>query len=176
MRLSANKNAIETSYSLYLTAADIHIEASNLLFSVSNNYDVGMGASSYDIRPYYRWTDSITDVFQTAGYITSSGHNLRFSIPLCRPIAGCDDGKLEVTIQSATNGGLRVRQNGNYLYESSGSAYTSVDSECFSNSYVAAGGNWINVIVDMSDFSTSDVINNAPVGIEAYLTITFHSA
>lgn len=112
--------------------------------------------------PYYKKNDSINVVWHGAGYITSNGTCLNFSIPLSKPVIGVS------SISVSVVDGVTVRQNGKYLYGSS------KDSNTKSGTYVAnldSGGNSIHINATFSDIT--NVINNDSCGIYASLKLTF---
>lgn len=113
-------------------------------------------------RPYFCAGDSISATFGTAGYITSSGKDVSFIIPLSKPIIG----KPTVTVTSVE--GLMVRQNNKYLYGGSSTKY--VKPRKYTVHSTLSGG-CIHVFATMPN--TTDVTNNSPCGIWANIKITF---
>ena len=75
-------------------------------------------------RPYFCAGDSISATFGTAGYITSSGKDVIFIIPLSKPIIG------NPTVTVTSVGGLMVRENNKYLYGGSSTKYVK-PSKCY---------------------------------------------
>ena len=113
-------------------------------------------------RPYFCAGDSISATFGTAGYITSSGKDVIFIIPLSKPIVG----NPTVTVTSVE--GLMVRQNNKYLYGGSSTKYVKPSKYTV---HSTLSGGCIHVFATMSN--TTDVINNSPCGIYANIKITF---
>lgn len=113
-------------------------------------------------RPYFCAGDSISATFGTAGYITSSGKDVIFIIPLSKPIIG----NPTVTVTSVE--GLMVRQNNKYLYGGSSTKY--VKPRKYTVHSTLSGG-CIHVFATMPN--TTDVTNNSPCGIWANIKITF---
>ena len=113
-------------------------------------------------RPYFCAGDSISATFGTAGYITSSGKDVIFIIPLSKPIIG----KPTVTVTSVE--GLMVRQNNKYLYGGSSTKYVKPSKYTV---HSTLSGGCIHVFATMPN--TTDVTNNSPCGIWANIKITF---
>lgn len=111
-------------------------------------------------KPYITKGTSITIKWTGAGYITSAGKEINFTISFGVPIVGVS----AVSITSST--GLIVRQNGNYLY--GGSASDTVKP----SSYIGIIGTY-GVQVKANMTNTTNVINNSLCGIDASLTFTF---
>ena len=113
-------------------------------------------------RPYFCAGDSISATFGTAGYITSSGKDVIFIIPLSKPIIG----NPTVTVTSVE--GLMVRQNNKYLYGGSSTKYVKPSKYAV---HSTLSGGCIHVFATMQN--TKDVTNNSPCGIYANIKITF---
>lgn len=113
-------------------------------------------------RPYFCAGDSISATFGTAGYITSSGKDVIFIIPLSKPIVG----NPTVTVTSVK--GLMVRQNNKYLYGGSSTKYVKPSKYTV---HSTLSGGCIHVFATMQN--TTDVTNNSPCGIYANIKITF---
>ena len=113
-------------------------------------------------RPYFCAGDSISATFGTAGYITSSGKDVIFIIPLSKPIIG----NPTVTVTSVE--GLMVRQNNKYLYGGSSTKYVKPSKYTV---HSTLSGGCIHVFATMPN--TRDVTNNSPCGIWANIKITF---
>lgn len=113
-------------------------------------------------RPYFCAGDSISATFGTAGYITSSGKDVIFIIPLSKPIIG----NPTVTVTSVE--GLMVRQNNKYLYGGSSTKYVKPSKYTI---HSTLSGGCIHVFATMPN--TRDVTNNSPCGIWANIKITF---
>ena len=113
-------------------------------------------------RPYFCAGDSIGATFGTAGYITSSGKDVIFIIPLSKPIIG----NPTVTVTSVE--GLMVRQNNKYLYGGSSTKYVKPSKYAI---HSTLNGGCLHVFATMPN--TKDVTNNSPCGIYANIKITF---
>lgn len=112
------------------------------------------------LRPYFRAGDSITTVLHTAGYITTSGTVLYFTVPIDRPLMGVS------VITASSVEGFIVRQDNKYLYGSDSDVYAKP------NSYVAYYRNCL-IEIAATFSNTTNVINNAPVGIHWSGKLTF---
>lgn len=113
-------------------------------------------------RPYFCAGDSISATFGTAGYITSSGKDVIFIIPLSKPIIG----NPTVTVTSVE--GLMVRQNNKYLYGGSSTKYVKPSKYTI---HSTLSGGCIHVFATMPN--TTGVTNNSPCGIWTNIKITF---
>lgn len=113
-------------------------------------------------RPYFCAGDSISATFGTAGYITNSGKDVIFIIPLSKPIVG----NPTVTVTSVE--GLMVRQNNKYLYGGSSTKYVKPSKYTV---HSTLSGGCIHVFATMPN--TTDVTNNSPCGIYVNIKITF---
>lgn len=113
-------------------------------------------------RPYFCAGDSISTTFGTAGYITNSGKDVIFIIPLSKPMVG----NPTVTVTSVE--GLMVRQNNKYLYGGSSTKYVKPSKYAV---HSTLSGGCIHVFATMPNIT--DVINNSPCGIYANIKITF---
>lgn len=113
-------------------------------------------------RPYFCAGDSIGATFGTAGYITSSGKDVIFIIPLSKPIIG----NPTVTVTSVE--GLMVRQNNKYLYGGSSTKYVKPSKYTI---HSTLSGGCIHIFATMPN--TTNVTNNSPCGIWANIKITF---
>ena len=110
--------------------------------------------------PYYVTGDYITVRWTGAGFITNSGSDIYFSIPLDGSVLS----SRSPSISSST--GLKIRQDNKYLYGSGSSTHV------HPSSYTATlDGCWIRVIAKMSN--TTNVTNNSPCGVEASVNISF---
>ena len=113
-------------------------------------------------RPYFCAGDSISATFGTAGYITNSGKDVIFIIPLSKPMVG------NPTITVTSVGGLMVRQNNKYLYGGSSTKYVKPSKYAI---HSTLSGGCICVVATMPN--TTDVTNNSPCGIYANIKIMF---
>lgn len=125
-----------------------------------NALTFGLKSPSVSWKPYIAKGTSITIRWTGAGYITSSGKEINFTIPFGVPIVGVS------AVSITSSAGLTVRQNGNYLYGSSAS------STVKPSSYSGIIGTY-GVQVKANMANTTNVTNNSPCGIDASLTFTF---
>lgn len=128
-------------------------------------YDVNIGVSNIanpgTYRPYRRKGDSITLTVKTAGYVTNSGKDVTFIVPLTMPIIGSP------TVTATSGSGFVLRQNNTYTHGSSASTFVIPDS--YSASVSMYGG--VTIVAKFTD--TTNVINNNAIGIYWHGTITF---
>ncbi len=131
-------------------------------------YDVTIGVSNTTpgnttYRPYYRKGDSVTlnnHIF-LSGYLTNSGTEVYFTIPFAKPVVG------NPTVAITSVNGFRLRQNGNYTHGSSASVWVKPDS------YTVTLTTSHGIGVKATFSTTTDCVNNAPIGIQWSGTITF---
>lgn len=121
-------------------------------------YDVGIGIANVAsgaafFRPYYRKGDTINVQINAAGYTTNSKLDVRFMVPLDKPIIG------NPTITVASNNGLTVRQDGNYCYGSSASVAVTPNSYT-ANIYPSG----VNIIARFTT-ATGTITNNSGCGV-----------
>ena len=132
-----------------------YIYGTDVIFGVKNTANPGT------YRPYIRRGDSINVVVRTSGYVTNSGKDVSFTIPLSRPILGSPT----VTVSSV--GGFTLRQGTKYTHGSSATATVMPDS------YTATYGYTYGVVITAVFSNTTDVTNNDSVGIYWSGNITF---
>jgi hypothetical protein len=119
------------------------------------HYVASAGNISY--RPYYRAGDVISftgdsGAIRTAGYVTNSGKNVVFTVPVSKPVIGSP-------IITVSNGkGFVFRQDGNYTHGSSASAFVKPTSY---SAVLNPSGFVITAIFDV----TTNVVNNDATGI-----------
>lgn len=116
-------------------------------------------ANNSSFRPYYRAGDSIGLAVRTSGYVTSSGQNVIFTVPLTKPIIGAPSASV------TKSSGFVLRQNG-YTHGSDPSTAavpTSIQIDSNFNS---------GFIVTATFDNTTNVENNSPIGIYWNCTIT----
>lgn len=126
-------------------------------FRIDNekNGDVILKAKNTLLRPYKRAGDSWEFNIHVSGYVTNSGKDIKFTIPLEYPILGSPT----VTVSSVD--GYILRQNNKYTHDSAS------DKRVHPNSY-----NWVYhesgtaITVSASFTNTTNVVNNSPIGIE----------
>lgn len=128
-------------------------------------YDINFGVSNIatpgTYRPYRRQGDTFSMTLRTAGYVTNSGKDISFWIPMSEPIIGSPS----VTVTSLN--GFVLRQGNTYTHGSSASVYVIPDS-------YEATATFLNGIYVKAVFSdTTNVTNNDTIGIYWNGTITF---
>lgn len=117
-----------------------------------------IGSADVNFRPYYRAGDSIGLAVRTSGYVTSSGQNVIFTVPLTKPIIGAPNARV------TKSSGFVLRQNG-YTHGSDPSVAaipTSIQIDSNFNS---------GFIVTAAFDNTTNVENNSPIGIYWNATI-----
>lgn len=113
-------------------------------------------------RPYMTKGDSFNTTIQVGGYITNSGKDVTFQLPLNNPVIGSP------TVTIASVDGLCVRQNNKYLYGSAASTFAKPSSYSCT---LVNGGNHIKITAKMAN--TTNVENNSACGIYASIKVTF---
>lgn len=113
-------------------------------------------------RPYMTKGDSFNTTIQVGGYITNSGKDVTFQLPLNNPVIG------NPTVTIASVDGLCIRQNNKYLYGSAASTFAKPSSY---GCTLANGGNHIRITAKMAN--TTNVENNSACGIYASIKVTF---
>lgn len=113
-------------------------------------------------KPYFTTGDSLDVMWYGAGIVSDSAANVRFSIPLSKPVVGAP------TVTVTSQNGLKVCQSSLFTHGSSSSAYATPSSYSAS---IANDGGSINVIASFGDVTNAE--DNAPCGITASIKITF---
>ncbi|MBQ2408369.1 MAG: hypothetical protein II309_02940 [Bacilli bacterium] len=124
---------------------------------------LGVKTANTIFKPYYEAGDSISGRWHGAGFITSSGKNLYFTVPLAKPVIG------NPTVTVTSNGGFMIRQGGSYCYGSASSTY--VNPSGFDTAELEFGGSLVRIIATFGN--TTNVTNNDTAGIIANIKITF---
>ena len=137
------------------------------LYGYDLNFYVSNIASPGSYRPYRRRGDSITFTVKTAGYITNSGKDVEFFLPLSMPVIGSP------TVTATSGNGFLLRQNNSYTHgsawNSSSSSYTYAKPTKYSCSLYMYGG----VFITATFSAATNATNNSPIGIYWNGTITF---
>ena len=116
-----------------------------------NIYSANAGDSGY--RPYYRAGDVITaNLIHTAGFVSTSGTKVYFTIPLTRYVLG------DPTVTFTSTTGFIIRQNGKYTHGSDSDIYVKPKS-------VEVALNNFGLRVNAVFSKTTNAVNNAPCGI-----------
>lgn len=125
------------------------------------NYVASAGNSNF--RPYYRAGDVISFKVITSGYVSSSGQNVYFTIPITKPVIG------NPTATASSTNGFVLRQNG-YTHGSNGASspvtYAKPTRYAIDSNYNS--GFIVTVYFDV----TTNVTNNSPIGVYWEGTIT----
>lgn len=122
-------------------------------------YSANAGDSGY--RPYFRAGDVITaNLIHTAGFVSTKGTTVYFSIPLTRYVLG------DPTITFTSTSGFIIRQNGKYTHGSDAGKYVKPKS-------VEVALNSFGIRVNAVFSNTTNAVNNAPCGIAWSGNITF---
>jgi uncharacterized repeat protein (TIGR02543 family) len=138
----------------YSKIGNTNVYGHDIAFGVSNL------ATPLSFRPYWRKGDYINIHCSVAGWVTSSGADVYFTLPLQRPVIGSP------TITATSLSGVTIRQNNKYLYGSSASVYAKPASyTCKIN------GDVITVMMHFNN--TTNVLNNDALGIVWDGRITF---
>lgn len=125
------------------------------------NFGVSNIASKGTYRPYRRQGDSITVSINTAGYLTSSSQDVTFLVPLTMPIVGSP------TVSVTSGNGFILRQDNKYTHGSASSTYVKPAS------YSARYSMYNGVYIVATFTTTTNSINNSPIGVYWSGTITF---
>ncbi len=153
--LNASDNVI-ISYGTYAAKN----KSSNTYLCAGHDIILETGWNSKSWKPYYGAGDTFTAEWNGAGFITSSGTQIYFSVPISKPVTAND------ASISWSDGGLVVRQASKYLYGSSASKKVAPSSVT-----ISIQQNFINIKAVMSN--TTNVTNNDACGINAKFKITF---
>lgn len=116
-----------------------------------SHYVASAGKVNY--RPYYRAGDSIDFKVRAAGYVTNSGKNVVFTIPITKPVIGTP------TAVATSGSGFVLRQDNNYTHGSAASTYVKPTSYSVESNYNS--GFVVTAVFDV----TTNVVNNSPIGI-----------
>lgn len=127
-------------------------------------YDVYLGVSNIAspgiFKPYFSQGDTIAVNIQTAGYLTDAMTEVHFTIPLNKPVFGTP------TISLSSTDGFILRQENKYTHDSSATVRVK-PSTYTAYAYQGVG---VRVIAEFS--TTTNALNNAPIGIDWTGTIT----
>ena len=127
--------------------------------------DVYIGVANISTRgsykPYLSRGDVLTFDLFTAGYVTGSGKDIHFVVPLSKPILG------DPTITATSTDGFQIRQNNKYCYGNNTSAYVKP------RSYSVGGAHANGIHIYVTFANNNDVTNNSSVGIRWNGKITF---
>lgn len=124
------------------------------------NFGVSTTASPDFYRPYRRKGDTISLTYRGSGYVTNSGKDVSFWIPFACPIIGSPN------VTASSNNGFVLRQDNKYTHGSDADVYVSPAS------YEATKTTYNGVYIKAVFSNTTNVTNNAPIGILWSGTIT----
>ena len=119
---------------------------------------------------YYNNGDIFSGIIYGAGYITNSGKEIRFNLPLPKSFRKGSDGRYINANFNISQMDLRVRQNGKYLY---GSADTFADLKGVASVAIMDTGLIVSLV---STTAPSGYTNNDAVGINCEYTMTLNYA
>lgn len=126
-----------------------------------SHYVASAGKVNY--RPYYRAGDVINftgnESVRTAGYVTSEGKNVVFTIPVSKPVIGSP------SVTATSGKGFVLRQNSKYTHGSASSTFVTPTSYSV---ILNSMGFVVTAVFDV----TTNVINNDAIGIYWDGTIT----
>lgn len=131
------------------------------------NHIVNTSRGSATYKPYYEAGDSVEIEWYGAGFISSSAKIVYFTIPLAKPIIGGTTPNVSISSHS-TDGGLRIRQDGNYVFGSASDTHIAPSSY---KAQVSGDGNMVRIEATMSN--NTNASNNAPCGVDARIKLTF---
>lgn len=154
LAIIANDNTLRYGYGAYTKG--------NLQTSLvgGNSIAFGLKTPACSWNPYITKGGVVTIRWTGAGYITSSGTQVNFTIPFAIPIVGT------TTVSVSSSAGLIIRQNNKYLYGSSASAGARASS------YVGTVDMYgVKVAANMPN--TTNVTDNSSCGVDATVVLTF---
>lgn len=126
---------------------------------------VNTTGGSVTYKPYYEAGDSVEIEWYGAGFVSTSGTVVFFSIPLSKPIIGSPS---VAAANASSTGGLRVRQAGNYVYGATSSTHAKPSSY---KAAVSGEGNYVRIEATMAN--STNAVNNDACGVHALIKITF---
>lgn len=129
------------------------------------NHIVNTTGGSVTYKPYYEAGDSVEIEWYGAGFVSTSGTVVFFSIPLSKPIIGSPS---VAAANASSTGGLRVRQAGNYVYGATSSTHAKPSSY---KAAVSGEGNYVRIEATMAN--STNAVNNDACGVHALIKITF---
>ena len=119
-----------------------------------------IASADSNFRPYYRAGDAIDFKVRVAGYVTNSGKNVIFTVPITKPVIGSP------TATATSGSGFVLRQNNSYTHGSAASTYVKPTSYTVDTNYNS--GFIVTAVFDV----TTNVVNNNAIGIYWDGTIT----
>ena len=143
----------------------IYSESMDKWLLYSNGENIMLYSPSGMFKPYFTAGDSIELLILASGFVTSNKSSVQFVVPVGKPIFGISS----VTASSQTDGGLKMRQGGNYTHGSGASAYAKPAS--YSATYSPHG--FVNVYATYD--TTTNAVNNDACGVEAKIKLTFNA-
>ena len=134
---------------------DTHVYGYDIRIGVGNTANPGL------YKPYINRGDSFSVTVRTAGYVTNSGKDVSFFVPLTRPIVG------DTVISASSGAGFILRQNGEYTHGSAADTHTTPSSYSVSGMYTQG------VMITATFSTTTNVTNNDSIGIYWNGILTF---
>jgi hypothetical protein len=158
----------DTYIKLYeVTQTGFTIASVNPVFTVIAGYGThasALAAVSAAVNALsYQPGDSVSGYAGAGGYVTASGKEVLFNIPMLRKPIGP-----AVTSVTVSNFSARMRQNGKYIFGSA-SARASVASD-----HITVMFNGFGILLSVrSDAAYTGAVNNGSVGVDFSATLTF---
>lgn len=154
---NSNGNTVIGWGNFNLQNGNTNIYGHDILFGVSNTH----AEDKDQFRPYRRQGDSISISIRVAGYVTNSGKDVSFSVPLNMPVIG------NPTITVTSGNGFVLRQGNSYTHGSDANTYAFPDSYDVNMTY------FLGIHITAHFSNTTNVTNNDAIGIYWNGTITF---
>lgn len=153
----ANGNT-KIGYGNYTAKSGItYLYGNDILFGVANPNPTGSGV----YKPYRSRGDSFDITFRTAGYVTNSGKEVSFWLPISEPIVGGP------VVSVTSLNGFVLRQNGLYTHGSSSSVYATPSS------YEAIVHYEAGIYIKATFNDVTNAVNNDSIGILWSGTVSF---
>lgn len=144
---NANGNVV-IGYGMYSAkSGNTNIYGNDVLIGVANTANPGA------YKPYRSRGDTITITYRSAGYVTNSGKDVSFWIPMSAPIVGSP------TLTASSNNGFVLRQGNAYTHGSAADVYV------HPTSYEVTGTAFSGIYIKAVFSDTSNVTNNDAIGI-----------
>ena len=151
----ATDNSTYVGYGGYANSEGCHYVCGNEIRFLTR-------ASTSSFVPYYKAGDSVSLLWNGAGFISNSKQDVLFTIPLSMPMIG----NPTATVTSVS--GVVIRQNDKYCYGSGSGSYVAPSSY----TAVRDGSTFVRVTARMSN-TTNVSANNDACGVQASIKITF---
>lgn len=112
-----------------------------------------VASASTSYRPYRKAGETISFSIYSAGFVTNSGKDVYFLVPMALPIIG------GATCSASSGDGFVLRQNNAYTHGSGTGTWVKPDS------YLVTLLWNVGFVVRARFSTTTNVVNNAPIGI-----------